>query len=167
MKKTRIYLDTSVISFLLADDAPEKQAITQQFFETCVAEAVYEVVISPLVIDELAATMDTEKRSELLRLAEHYALDVVETDSDIDEIGRLTKAYVDAQIIPANKEDDAAHIAIATINGADVLLSWNYKHLANLSKERKILAVNLREGYAKPLRMLTPMEVLYGDDTGA
>ncbi|MCX7002688.1 MAG: hypothetical protein NTV22_05365 [bacterium] len=32
MKKLRIYLDTSVINFLFADDAPEKRDITREFF---------------------------------------------------------------------------------------------------------------------------------------
>ncbi|MBI4723317.1 MAG: hypothetical protein HY769_10070 [Candidatus Stahlbacteria bacterium] len=57
--------------------------------------------------------------------------------------------------------EDAMHIAIATINEIDILLSWNYKHLANINKERMILAINLLAGYTKPLRMITPMEVIY------
>ena len=43
----------------------------------------------------------------------------------------------------------------------DVLLSWNFRHLANINKEAQIQAVNILEGYSKPLRMVTPLEVIY------
>jgi hypothetical protein len=48
MKKTKIYLDTSVISFLFADDAPELKAVTEDFFQNYVRTAVYDVCISPI-----------------------------------------------------------------------------------------------------------------------
>jgi len=58
------------------------------------------------------------------------------------------------------KIEDAYHIAISTVNDLDVLTSWNYKHLANINKERKVAAVNIQEGYLHPLRFTTPMEVM-------
>ena len=61
------------------------------------------------------------------------------------------------------KLEDALHIAISTILEMDVLLSWNYRHLANITKERKVQGVNIQEGYLKPLRITTPLEVM-GDD---
>ena len=42
----------------------------------------------------------------------------------------------------------------------DVLLSWNYHHLANMARERKVLNANIQEGYMKTLRITTPMEVM-------
>ena len=161
MRKTRIYLDTSVISFLFADDAPEKQAVTRRFFDEFVKSAVYDVCISPLVVEELGRTFEQGKREQLLRAVQDYKLEILVIADDRDEIQRLTRIYVEERIIPPSKADDAAHIAIATIFGVDVLLSWNYKHLANIDKERLIESVNLREGYTKFLRMLTPIEVIY------
>jgi hypothetical protein len=46
----------------------------------------------------------------------------------------------------------------------DVLLSWNYGHLANVNKERKVSGINIQEGYSKPLRIVTPLEVLYYEE---
>jgi hypothetical protein len=54
-----------------------------------------------------------------------------------DEIKRLAKLYVNEGIIPAKKDDDALHIAYSTFYEMDILLSWNYKHLANIFKRRK------------------------------
>jgi alanine racemase len=41
----------------------------------------------------------------------------------------------------------------------DILLSWNFKHLANVSREARVVAVNKAEGYRHPLRMVSPLEV--------
>jgi hypothetical protein len=75
----------------------------------------------------------------------------------------LAESYVRERIIPRAKLEDAMHIATATVFEMDILLSWNYKHLANVGKEARIEAANLLAGYTKRLRMVTPMEVLYGE----
>lgn len=54
---------------------------------------------------------------------------------------------------------DSQHIAIATINKVDVLVSWNFKHIVNLQKIRLYNAVNLRCGYPM-LEIRTPLEVI-------
>ena len=51
------------------------------------------------------------------------------------------------------------HVAYATVCKMDILLSWNFKHLANVNKEARILAVNDGEGYNHSLRLLSPLEV--------
>ena len=53
---------------------------------------------------------------------------------------------------------------MSTIYEMDVLLSWNFRHLANLKRERKVLSLNIQEGYMKVLRIVTPMEVM-SDET--
>jgi len=62
--------------------------------------------------------------------------------------------------VPRRKLEDALHIAISPIYEMDVLLSWNYHHLANMARERKVLNANIQEGYMKTLRITTPMEVM-------
>jgi len=46
----------------------------------------------------------------------------------------------------------------------NLLISWNYKHLANVFRKKKVICLNLEEGYDKPLDIVTPMEVLQDDD---
>ena len=43
----------------------------------------------------------------------------------------------------------------------DFILSWDYKHLANINKESKIISTNITEGYSRNLRIITPIEVIY------
>ncbi|MCX5759296.1 MAG: hypothetical protein NTU83_12460 [Candidatus Hydrogenedentes bacterium] len=116
------------------------------------------------MLDEIAATRNVEKRERLRGLIEEYELPVFDMDTDSEAIGRLAEAYLEAGIIPHKKADDAVHIAIATVKEVDILLSWNFQHLANIDKERLVLIINVREGYSKPLRMLAPWEVIYERD---
>lgn len=164
MRKLSIYLDTSVINFLFADDAPEKQEITVDFFDHYVLPEVYEVYVSVVVIDEISRTKDDHKREMLLATLREYNIKVVSIEERINEIEELAKSYIERGIIPEKKMEDALHIAICTVFEMDVLLSWNYKHLANVNKERLILSANLLEGYSKQFRMATPMEVMYEEE---
>lgn len=164
MKKTSIYLDTSVINFLYADDAPEKMAITIEFFENYVKKGVYDTYISPVVIDEINETQNIEKRLKLLKVIKDYKLKSIDIDIFSKEIEKLVSLYFEYKIIPQKKLEDALHLAISTVYEIDVFLSWNYKHLANVNKERKIMSVNMLEGYTKAFKMVTPMEVIYEED---
>lgn len=163
MKKIKIYLDTSIINFLFADDAPEKQDITVNFFKNYVKPIVYDVFISPVVMDEIAKTSDTIQKEKLYSVIKEYQLKILDIEEHIPELKRLAQCYIDRNIIPVKKLEDALHIAICTMYECDVLLSWNYKHLANINKERRITSVNLDEGYTHLFRMCTPMEVEYED----
>ena len=59
-----------------------------------------------------------------------------------------------------NQEGDA----ITTVNQIDMLLSWNFKHLANINKQLAVKVINEHEGYYYPMLLTNPMEVLYEDD---
>jgi hypothetical protein len=51
------------------------------------------------------------------------------------------------------------HIALATLNNADVLASWNFKHIVNLDRIRLYNSINLRFGY-RLIEIRTPREIL-------
>jgi hypothetical protein len=162
MRKYKIYLDTSVINFLFADDAPEKKEVTVDFFSGVVNQNIYEIFISPIVVDEINKTRDDIKRQKLLDVIREFNIPLIDINSQREEIEKLASLYINSKIIPVNKLEDALHVAIATVFEFEILLSWNYKHLANVNKERLILLVNVSEGYSKPFRLITPMEVSYG-----
>lgn len=160
MKKLKVYLDTSVISFVYADDAPEKQSITKEFFAAHLDK--YDVCISPLVLAEIENTRDTELKKKLRSVVEKYNIDIIDVaEKDEEAVYALARRYVKEKIIPANKFDDAVHIAICVYYGFDILLSWNFRHLANINKQIQVNAVNAKEGYLKELFLLNPMEVIY------
>ncbi len=164
MKQFTIYLDTSIINFLFADDAPERRDITQEFFTDYVKKAVYAVYISPVVIDEINRTTNDITRARLLRVITDYRLPSIDITPSLSEIQYLAQRYIEQGVIPRKKLDDALHIAISTVYEMDVLLSWNFRHLANVNRERKVLSLNIQEGYMKTLRIVTPLEVM-SDET--
>ena len=161
MKKLKIYLDTSVINFLFADDVPEFKKITEDFFENYVKKERYFVYISDVVIREIEKTKDITQKTRLLEVVKKYALRILTLNEESD---KLAKIYIKEKIIPARKIEDAQHIAISTCNQIDILLSWNFKHLANIQKQIDVKIVNEREGYFYPLILTNPMEVTYGSD---
>ena len=73
---------------------------------------------------------------------------------------QLAEEYIKAGIVPAKKRDDARHVALATLGGVDILVSWNHRHLANDRKKELFNAVNRLAGRDQELLIHTPFEVL-------
>ncbi len=163
MRKLRIYLDTSVINFLFADDAPEKRDITRSFFAHRLRE--YDVAISEVVLAELSRTGDSTRREKLMNAVVARALPVIRPKEDLGrEVARMAGLYLAEGVLPASQKNDAFHLALCTVLEFDVLLSWNFHHLANIKKQIRVNAINAREGYCKPLSLLTPLETMDEDE---
>ncbi len=96
------------------------------------------------------------KRTVLLNLIGKYKPVKLENTPEVEE---LAKMYMEHGIVPEKKRDDALHVAIATVTEVDALVTWNYKHLANLRKAELFHGVSLEIGYFKKLEIITPMEV--------
>jgi hypothetical protein len=83
-------------------------------------------------------------------------------------LDKIYKIYLDTSVInflfaddaPEKKFMDAYHIAVCVVNGIDYLVSWNYKHLANIQKERQVKIINLSNNYFREFRLITPLELL-------
>jgi predicted nucleic acid-binding protein len=162
MRKLKIYLDTSIISFLYADDSPDYKKATEEFFEEYINQ--YDVYITDFVIAELDNTRDEELRNKFLNVIRNYHLQVLSIEDDQKEfVITLARKYIQAKIIPESKIDDAIHIAICTIYEFDILLSWNFKHIANIKKQIQINTINMQDGYLKELYLINPLEVNYED----
>jgi predicted nucleic acid-binding protein len=154
MKKLRIYLDTSVVNFLFTEDAPDFRRVTEDFF--AVHARKYELFASAVVILEILRDPNSQHRQKLLDALRRYPIVMLPSNLEIE---RLADRYLAQGIIPATKREDALHVAHATVHGLDILLSWNFKHLANVRREGLIAALNQQEGYGHPLRLLSPLEV--------
>jgi hypothetical protein len=76
-----------------------------------------------------------------------------------DDMLKLAEKYMEQKIVSENYYGDALHIAVATVIGVDVLVSWNFKHIVNLDRIKSFNSVNLKEGY-NILEIRTPREVI-------
>jgi len=88
-------------------------------------------------------------------------LTLIAENEIIDEIAFLGENYIKSGIIPQKKVADSLHIAYSTIFHMDILLSWNFQHLANINKEQQISILNKTLGYNYPFRMANPLEVYF------
>jgi len=80
-----------------------------------------------------------------------------------DEVGDLAQEYLRARVLGEASLSDALHVAAATVAGADLILSWNFKHIVNFHRIRGFNSVNIRLGY-RVMTILSPMEVSYADE---
>ena len=157
MRKERIYLDTSVISYLDQQDSPLRMDETQEFWKF-LKTGFYEVVISSIALDELSACSET-KRKKLLNFIDD--IDFVFIQNSI-ESANLAKKYIDATVLTEKSYVDCHHIALATIHECEYIASWNFKHMANVHTMKKVLGVNMLQGY-REVKIYPPIEFLYED----
>ena len=161
MKKLKIYLDTSIINFLFADDAPDFKKITEDFFKEYFGK--YDIYISDIVLLEINKTEDQDIKSKLLGVIDKHPFKIIEIN-DNEAVRYLSELYIKEGVIPEKKKEDALHIAISTVFEMDILLSWNFKHLANIRKQLLINSINEKEGYLRRLNFLSPLEVEYEEE---
>jgi hypothetical protein len=75
----------------------------------------------------------------------------------------LRDAYVEAGIVSPKWADDAAHVAAATLAEADLIVSWNFRHIVHFDKIRLYNAVNALRGY-RAVDIRSPLEVIEYED---
>jgi hypothetical protein len=78
------------------------------------------------------------------------------------ESERLAAAYMGQHILTPKYTDDARHVAVCTVSQIEYLVSWNFRHLVNVEREKGFNAVNLLQGY-RPIRIVNPLELIYGN----
>ena len=117
-------------------------------------------MIGPTVIDEIARA-DEPVRSRLVALLNEIGSERLVAS---DEVLALSSEFLKHGAVPPSKPDDASHVAFAIVAEADVLVSWNFKHIVNLRRSDKFNAIALFNGYRKGLRIVTSSEVIYGEE---
>jgi len=150
-KKLRVYLDTSVVSALFDKHNPERKSLTESFW---MAVKDFEPYISEITVAEIERTPDFELRDNMVG-----AISLFSIISVTDDIEELAKEYISHGAVPEGFIEDAYHIAIATINEMDCLLSWNFKHIVR-RKTRDIVRMVNSLNNLKSLEIMTPAELL-------
>ena len=157
------YIETSVISYLTALPSRDVviaayQQVTREWWRT--ARNRFELVASELVLQEAAAGDSVAARARLA------ALETVTLLEATDDAAKLTRKFLDLGAIPRKAAEDAAHIAIAVTNGADYLVTWNFRHIANAVLRSRIEHVCRQAGYEPPV-ICTPNELIEPDHADA
>jgi predicted nucleic acid-binding protein len=150
MIKQRIYIDTSVIGGYFDE---EFSAVTISFFDT-VEKGNIILVVSDLLDAELMGAPDFV-RNFFNNIDEKFKEKVRVTP----EVKELANKYIEAKVVGPTSVADCQHIALATINKADVLISWNFKHIVNLDRIRGYNGINYQFGF-NMIEIRTPKEIL-------
>lgn len=158
MQKLKIYLDTSVISYLYQKDVPEKMQITLKLWEL-LKKQVYEVYISDIVINEINEC-DRGKLKILLDYLEQIDYNIIETDENTVE---LAEKFIDFGILKQKSFDDCQHIAAAILAECDLITSWNFKHIVNVKTVQGVKVITTLEGY-KDLMIYSPQVLVEGEE---
>lgn len=153
MRGFRVYADTSVFGGVYDD---EFDTPSQTFFDQ-VRSGRFSLVISAVVQDEIEMAPENVKTffDEMLELAE--IIDVSE------EAITLQEAYIHANIVSSKYAADALHVALATVAGCTLIVSWNFKHIVHFQKIPLYNAVNIIKGYPQ-LTIVSPLEVINDED---
>jgi len=147
----RVYIDTSVIGGCLDNEFKE---YSNYLFEEFISEKK-RLVISDIVLFELEEAPASVK--EILNKVPEDNIEYVFLN---EESISLSNTYLKEDVIAEGSLSDARHIAIATVERVDVLVSWNFKHIVNLNRIHLINSVNLKLGYPI-LEIRSPLEVIY------
>jgi hypothetical protein len=155
MMKQRIYIDTSIVGGFFDKEFSDA---TQALFERLKSKEVIFILSGVLKKELLNAPPHV--RDLLLQ----YDADCFEHVELTQEAGILANSYIAEKVVGPASLEDCQHIAIATINKVDVLASWNFKHIVNLSRIRGYNSVNMRMGYII-LEIRNPKELIeYGNN---
>jgi hypothetical protein len=153
--KEKIYIETSVISYLtsnLSNDliiAGNQKATINWWSE----KEKYDLLISDVILQEISKgnQIESKKRISIVK-----NLFVIPTTQDALKLANDFLTYCN---FPEKSEIDALHIAIATINEVDILLTWNFKHLANPTIINKLQRFVRTTNYFLPI-ICSPIELL-------
>lgn len=145
----RLYLDTSVFSAYYDDRAPERTELTIEFWAKLSA---HEKICSEFTIEELSEA-SLELKQKLLALTRDF-----ETVKITRQINDLARKYVDEEVIPSRYFADAIHIAAAVMGKADILVSWNYRHLVKRNTRLLVNYINNKFGL-RFIEILAPPEI--------
>jgi len=153
--KQRIYIDTSVFGGYYDEEFSEH---TIPLFNRLLNNE-FTLLFSIVTQDELENA--PEKVKDLVKSIKVENTEFIETTKEAID---LAEEYITEKVVGQTSLADCLHIALATINRADFLVSWNFKHIVNIDRIRGYNAINIKYGY-KQLEIRSPREFeKYEDD---
>lgn len=158
MRKMKVYLDTSVISYLEQEDAPEKMAETRQLWEMF-KRGKYDVYLSTVTLEEIEKCPEPKRTKFKMHMNEikFAVLDITKEVTDV--AGKI----IEMGILTKKSFDDCRHIGTAVVNECDCILSWNFKHIVNIKTIHGVRAITSLDGY-KSIEIWNPSVLLESEE---
>ena len=135
----------------------EFEDFTRPLFER-IQQGEFTILFSAVTQEELEFAPDPVK--ELVTDLRADQTEFLELNGEVVE---LAQEYISEKVVGQTSYADCLHIALATIHRADLLISWNFKHIVNIERIRGYNSVNIKNGY-KQLEIRSPRELMnYGN----
>ncbi len=150
----KYYVDTSVFGGFFDK---EFKKTTKELFSQIERDNIV-ILYSEMTETELIPA--PEKIQTFVRNLNPESIEYIEIS---EEVVQLADEYIKEKVVGKTSREDCIHIALATINRADVLISWNFKHIVNLSRIRGYNSVNLKLGYPT-IEIRSPKEMIDYED---
>ena len=148
--KQRFYFDTSVFGGVFDSEFEEDSLVLFERVKLGQIICVY----SNLTESEISKAPERVKQF-FIEIKDEHKEKVFLTPEAL----KLAQKYVEEEVVGATSLDDCLHIATATLNKVDLLVSWNFKHIVNVYRIRGYNSVNLRLGYTS-LNIHSPKEIV-------
>jgi predicted nucleic acid-binding protein len=155
----RVYLETSVVSYLAALPSRDvvvagNQQVTRDWWAR---RNRFELFVSDAVLEE-ARRGDGDAARRRLGFLEGVPVLTIHRDAE-----RLAQSFLSAAALPSKAVIDAVHVALAAVHGMDFLVTWNCTHIANAIIRPQLEVLCWRAGYRPPV-ICTPFELLDEDE---
>ncbi|MDR0323587.1 MAG: hypothetical protein LBI12_03965 [Treponema sp.] len=155
----KLYLDTTVFNFYFVEKDGKKQQDTHRLFDA-IKRGKYKAYASQFVLEEIAKDIPL-KYQRMRELIDKYAQSILDFDQRVTDLAAI---YVENGIIPVKYTKDAEHIAAASVNKLDFVVSYNMGHIVKLKTIIGTGFANLYHGYPQ-IGLCTPTEVMnYGEN---
>ena len=149
-RKERYYIDTSVIGGCLDEEFEKASRRLMDLF----ARGEKTAMISDITMAEVR-----QAPLEVRRLLDDIPSEHIERVDLDEESNALSASYIKEKVIPRRFLADSQHIAMATVARADLVVSWNFKHIVNIGRIRGFNSVNVKLGYGA-IEIRSPWEVV-------
>jgi hypothetical protein len=149
--KQRLYIDTSVFGGYFDIEFSE---FTIPLFDKLKKDE-FTLLYSTVTQEEIENA--PEKIKELVKSIKIESTEFLQITEDVIN---LASEYISEKVVGKSSYADCLHIAIATVNHADFLVSWNFKHIVNIERIRGYNSINFKNGY-KQLEIRSPREFNY------
>ncbi len=152
--KQRFYFDTSVFGGVYDIEFEEE---TLQLFERVKLGKIV------CVYSDLTETELIKAPANVKKHFKELPKENTERVSVNGEIIELATKYIEEKVVGKTSFDDCIHIATATLNKVDMLVSWNFKHIVNIYRIRGYNSINIKMNYSS-LEIRSPKEILEYED---
>ncbi len=155
MKKHKIYIETSVVSYYVAERSENIRIAGHQLSTIDMWKQLskFDVYISDIVLDEISKGSEEQSLTRLNTVEGFNILDLDKKAKDLSDLLLTNNA------IPAKCPEDALHIAVTAVNNIDFIVTWNFKHINNPFMKTKIREIIKDAGYKCPI-MCSPEELI-------